>query len=158
MSKKIKVAGYAKLAKLWDKRREDALLYHQKYYADKYADSDKYELTGVYVDITGNRQIAKRSEMIRLLRECKDGKVECIAVRTKGYLAADTREFCYLFKILRGFGNGVDVITEDKEYNIDTIVNAENQLQELIKMAEKYISLNPNDFKKWYAAIMNEIQ
>ena len=158
MSKKINVAGYAKLAKLWDDRRDEALLYHQKYYVDKYKGSNKYELAGVYVDITGNREIAKRPEMLRLLYECRCGKVECIAVQTKGYLAADTREFCYLFKMLRGFGNGVDVVTEDKYYHIDTIRNEENQLQELAKMAEKYISLNPDDFREWRTAIMRAIR
>lgn len=158
MNEKIKVAGYAKLAKLWEQRRDAALLYYQRYYANKYVDSVKYELVGVYVDITGNRQITKRSEMMRLLRDCKDGKVGCIVVQTRGYLAADLREFCYLFKILRGFGNGVDVITEDRDYNIDTTENAECQLQELIEMAEKYISLNPGDFKQWYDTVMNGIQ
>ena len=63
-----------------------------------------------------------------------------------------------MFKMLRGFGNGVDVVTEDKYYHIDTIRNEENQLQELAKMAEKYISLNPDDFREWHTAIMRAIR
>lgn len=149
MSSRRRVAGYVKLAKLWEKRREAAIPYHNQYYSEKYADSGEFELVGVYVDITGNKQICNRPEMMRLLKDCKDGKVDCIATQTKGYLAADTREFCYLFKLLRDFGSGIDLITEDKDYNIDTIKNAENQLQELIRMAEKYISLNPGDFAEW---------
>ena len=29
---RIKVAGYVKLAKLWEKRKKDALPYHEQYY------------------------------------------------------------------------------------------------------------------------------
>ncbi|RKI39333.1 recombinase family protein [bacterium D16-51] len=149
MDSKKRVAGYVKLAKLWEKHREAAMPYHNQYYCEKYADSDRFELAGVYVDITGNKKICNRPEMMRLLKDCRDGKIDCIATQTKGYLAADTREFCYLFKLLREFNGGIDLVTEDEDYNIDTMQNAENQLQELVRMAEKYISPNPADFDGW---------
>lgn len=156
MAKK-RVAGYVKLAKLWLKKKDAAIPYHNNYYKDKFADSELFELAGVYVDITGNKRICNRSEMVRLLRDCRDGKIDCIATQTRAYLAADTREFCYLFKILRDFGEGIDLITEDADYNINTITNAENQVQELSKMAKQYISLNTADFDKWKAEIMAAI-
>ena len=56
MGGRIKVAGYVKLAKLWEKRREEAMRYHQKYYSDMFLDNGEFELMGVYVDITGSRQ------------------------------------------------------------------------------------------------------
>ena len=56
MDSKKRVAGYVKLAKLWEKRREAAMPYHNQYYCEKYADSDRFELAGVYVDITGNKK------------------------------------------------------------------------------------------------------
>ncbi len=155
---KIKTAGYVKLAKLWEKRRQEAMPYHYQYYMTKFADSEKFELTDVYVDITGSKQIVKRSEMIRLLKDCADGKVQCIATQTKGYLAADTREFCYLFKLLRDIGDGVHIITEDDNYHIDTVVNAEKQLQALSKMAEDYIALNPADYDKWKSQILSAME
>lgn len=155
MSNKIKVAGYVKLAKLWEKRREEAIPYHFEYYKAKFADSDKFELVDVYVDITGNKQIVKRSKMVKLLKDCVEGKVQCIATQTKGYLAADTREFCYLFKFLREAGGGVHLITEDDNYHIDTVTNEEMQLQALSKMADDYIALNPSDYRSWKDNIIN---
>ncbi len=154
---KIKVAGYVKLAKLWEKRRAEAVPYHHKYYEEKFSDSDVYELADVYVDITGNKQIVKRIEMVRLLRDCMAGKVQCIATQTKGYLAADTREFCYLFKFIRDIGSGVHLITEDDNYNIDTVTNEDMQLQALLKMAEDYIALNPSDYESWKKSILTAI-
>ena len=55
MEKKLRVAGYVKLAKLWERRRAQALEYHTKYYAKKYSDSTDFELVGVYIDITVRR-------------------------------------------------------------------------------------------------------
>lgn len=158
MDSKKRVAGYVKLARSWEKRREAAISYHDRYYSGKYADPDGSELAGVYVDITGNKKIRSRPEMMRLLKDCRDGKIDCIATQTKGYLAADTREFCYLFRLLREFNGGIDLVTEDEAYNIDTIQNAENQLQELVRMTEKYISLDPADFDGWKSRIMEGIR
>ena len=70
----VSVAGYVKLAKLWEKNRDKAVEYHHKYYKDKYADDDSVELYDVYIDITGQKNIRKRPEMIRLL---KDMGVKC---------------------------------------------------------------------------------
>lgn len=55
MQKKLRVAGYVKLEKLWERRRAQALEYHTKYYAKKYSDSTDFELVGVYIDITGRK-------------------------------------------------------------------------------------------------------
>ena len=44
--------------------RDKAVEYHNKYYSEKYANSDHYELHGVYIDITGQKHIKKRPEMI----------------------------------------------------------------------------------------------
>ncbi len=153
---KIRVAGYVKLAKLWEKNRDKALPYHQNYYEEKYRDSQRFDLVGVYVDITGAKQIAKRPEMIRLIGDCYENKVDCIAVQTKGYLAADTREFCYLYKLLSDIRGGIHIITEDLDYNINTIQNSEGQREELLKMANEYIALAPDDYKTWKTDILKK--
>ena len=158
MSEKIRVGGYVKLAKLWEKRRDAALSYHRNYYSEKYRNSEIFELADVYVDITGNKHIVKRPEMVRLLSDCLKGRVECIAVQTRAYLAADTREFSYLFHFLRDAGEGIDIITEDKDYNINTILNRENQTEELERMARKLILLNPKDHGDWKKEIIDKIK
>lgn len=154
----MRVAGYVKLARMWEKRRADALAYHEAYYKGKYKDSPDAELVGVYVDITGEKQMIKRHGMLRLLGDCRRGKVECIAVQTKAYLAADTREFCYLLKTLSGFNGGIDIVTEDVDYHIDTARNPENQKEALLEMADRYIALNPQDFSAWHGRLLQAIE
>lgn len=155
MGSRIKVAGYVKLAKLWENRREEAIRHHQKYYSDRFTVYREFELVGVYVDITGNKQIAKRAEMVRLLKDCADGKVQCIATRTRGYLAANTQEFCYLVKML--FGMGIHLITEDEIYHIDTIRDTDGQKAALYKMAEDFIGMYPERYSAWREKIAREI-
>lgn len=144
---KKRIVGYVKLAKLWERKEDEAREYHKNYYIEKYKDSDEFELNDVYIDITGNKNICDRPEMVRLIMDCMDGKVDVIATQTRAYLAANAQEFCYLFNLLRICKT--DIITEDEEYNINTILNEENQVEELTRMSTKYISLNAKHYEEW---------
>lgn len=147
--KKYNVAGYVKLAKLWEKNKNQALEYHRKYYAEKYAGNTEKNLYDVYIDITGQKQIYKRPEMLRLLQDCSEGKIDCIAAQTKAYLAANSQEFCYLLQFLQEINPQTEFITEDVNYHIDTIVNEEHQKEALLKMAEDYVNLDKQSYEKW---------
>lgn len=98
MAQYLRVAAYVKLAKLWERRRESAIAYHWQYYREKFADDPNLKLVDLYIDITGRKEIAHRPEMLRLLRDCTLGKIDCIATQTQAYLAANTQEFCYLIQ------------------------------------------------------------
>lgn len=60
MDRKYKVGGYVKLAKLWERSKDAAVAYHSSYYAEKFRDDADKRLVGVYIDITGNKEIYKR--------------------------------------------------------------------------------------------------
>ncbi len=53
MDASIKVGGYVKLAKLWERSKDAVVAYHSSYYAEKFKDDTDKELFGVYIDITG---------------------------------------------------------------------------------------------------------
>lgn len=157
MEKIYRVGGYVKLAKLWEKHRDEAIIYHKDYYREKFADNSKFKLCDVYIDITGKKSIAQRPEMLRLIRDCMLGKIDCIATQSKAYLAANMQEFCYLIKCLFDMKGGIDIITEDPEYNIDTITNSDAQKAAIYKMANDYIAIKPEDYKKWLETVFVEI-
>lgn len=74
MDHRYKVGGYVKLAKLWERSKDAAVAYHSSYYAEKFkTDSDK-KLVGVYIDITGNKEIYKRPEMVHLPEHLSAGR------------------------------------------------------------------------------------
>ena len=154
----FRVAGYVKLAKLWEKNRVDAVLLHNQYFAERFKGEDNYDFVGAYIDITGNKNIRQRPEMIRLLRDCLAGRIDVIYTQTKAYLAADSREFFYLLKFIFEVGHKIDIVTEDTDYNINTIFNAENQIAELHKMVNRYSALNPGDYAQWKDEIMKAIR
>ena len=123
----------------------------------RFGDFEDGTLVDVYIDITGYKETAKRPEMLRLMRDCADGKVNLIFAETKGYLSANTREFCYWLHFIFNLKERVDIITDDDQFNINTILNADKQREALIKMAEDYIYLNPPDHQKWLNGVVSAI-
>ena len=93
MDHRHKVGGYVKLAKLWERSKDAAVAYHSSYYAEKFRDDADKKLVGVYIDITGNKEIYKRPEMVHLLKDCKNGAVNLIFSQTRAYLAANTENW-----------------------------------------------------------------
>ena len=152
------VAGYVKLAKLWERSAESAINYHNHYYSEKYAEDPCMELYGVYVDITGQKEIRKRRQMIQLICDCINGHVDCIATQTRAYLAANNRELFYLIRLLFDLPYAVEIVTEDEQYHIDTIKNVDNQKQALSAMAFDYIKMNPKDYEDWRKEILVEVR
>ena len=123
----------------------------------RFGDFEDGELVDVYIDITGCKETVKRPEMLRLMRDCADGKVNLIFAETKGYLAANTREFCYWLHFIFNLSDRVDIITDDDQFNINTVINEDKQREALIKMAEDYIYLNPPDHQKWLKGVVSAI-
>ncbi len=154
----IRVAGYVKLAKLWERSEEEARIYHREYYENMANDVEDIELVDVYIDITGNKHIYARTEMLRLIRDCRDGKVDCILAQTKGYLAADHFELCCLLRFLFELPSRIDIVTEDELFQVDTITNEENQREELYNMAVEFTNIAPGRHYKWIARVNEAIE
>ena len=139
MDRKYKVGGYVKLAKLWERSKDAAVAYHSSYYAEKFRDDADKRLVGIYIDITGNKEIYKRPEMVHLLRDCKKGAV------------------CFLLKYLFDLPMRVDIVTDDDDQRIDTILDVENQRQNLKELAEKYTSIRRKDYLEWRIRLEDEM-
>ena len=157
LEKQYKIGGYVKRAKLNLRNEKDIRAFHRQIFETRFGGVEDGELVGVYIDITGYKETSKRPEMLRLMRDCADGKVNLIFAETKGYLAANTREFCYWLNFIFNLNDRVDIITDDEQFNINTIMNADSQREALIKMAEDYIYLNPPDHQKWLAGVVASI-
>lgn len=157
MDKVYHVGGYVKLAKLWNRSREAALTLHKEYYQKKFTKSEDMRLIDVYIDITGNKEIRKRPEMLRLIRDCKDRKVNCIATQTRAYLAANNEEFFYLIHLLFALNPPIEIITEDDDYIFNTIWNPDHQREFMKQTASEYVQMNPEGYRDWEKAILRAI-
>lgn len=152
-----RIGGYVKRAKLNLRNEREIRAFHQNVFKRRFGDFEDGELVDVYIDITGCKETVKRPEMLRLMRDCADGKVNLIFAETKGYLAANTREFCYWLHFIFNLSDRVDIITDDDQFNINTVINEDKQREALIKMAEDYIYLNPPDHQKWLKGVVSAI-
>ena len=157
MDNHYRVGGYVKLAKLWDRSREAALAFHKEYYRKKFSESEDMRLIDVYIDITGNKEIRRRPEMLRLIRDCKKGNVNCIATQTRAYLAANNEEFFYLIHLLFELNPPVEIITEDDDYIFNTIWNPDHQREVMKQTASEYVQMNPEGYRVWENAILRAI-
>ena len=157
MDRKYKVGGYVKLAKLWERSKDSAVAYHSSYYAEKFRDDADKRLVGVHIDITGNKEIYKRPEMVHLLKDCKNGSVNLIFSQTRAYLAANTCDFCFLLQYLFDMSMRVDIVTDDDDQRIDTILDVENQRQNLKELTEKYTSIRRKDYLEWRIRLEDEM-
>ena len=109
------------------------------------------------IDITGNKEIYKRPEMVHLLKDCKKGAVNLIFSQTRAYLAANTCDFCFLLKYLFDLPMRVDIVTDDDDQRVDTILDIENQRQNLKELAEKYTSIRRKDYLEWRIRLEHEM-
>lgn len=157
MNSKYKVAGYVKLAKLWERSKDSVIDYHNSYYAEKYANIES-DLMGVYIDITGNKEIYKRREMVALIRDCVNGKINVIDAQTRAYLAANTEELCYFIYFLVCSTDSIDIITDDDDMRIDTILNVDNQKKSLIEMAKKYVAIDKKEYAVWCEKLLKAMK
>ena len=87
--------------------------------------------------------------MVRLIKDCVLGRVDCIATQTRAYLAANSEEFFYLIYLLFTLNPPIHIVTEDDNYHIDTIKNEDQQAEALLKMATDYIKMNPKGYSSW---------
>lgn len=130
---------------------------HLTLYAEKFRDDADKKLVGVYIDITGNKEIYKRPEMVHLLKDCKNGSINLIFSQTRAYFAANTCDFCFLLKYLFDLPMRVDIVTDDDDQRIDTILDVDNQRQSLKDLAEKYTSIRRKDYLEWRIRLEHEM-
>ena len=123
----------------------------QDYFMETYGRETHFIPNGV------NKEIYKRPEMVHLLKDCKKGAVNLIFSQTRAYLAANTCDFCFLLKYLFDLPMRVDIVTDDDDQRIDTILDVENQRQNLKELAEKYTSIRRKDYLEWRIRLEDEM-
>lgn len=156
--KKYLVGGYVKNALLWKNRNtEDMVAYNRFYFEEQLEDKEDMQLVGVYIDVTGHKETYKRPEMVRLLRDIYDGKINMIYSRTSAYIAANVNELCMLMMFLFEMNKPIDIYTEDKDYQFDTINNPDHQVEELHRMACSYCALYHSTYEEWRTKLLAQM-
>ena len=143
--KKIKVAAYCRVSTDSDAQLES--LEAQKTYYENYITSrDDWEFTGLYYDegITGTKK-DKRSELLRLIDDCKAGKVDFVITKSISRFSRNTTECLELVRKLQSLH--IPIYFEKENINTGSMEN-ELFLAILSSIAEdESVSISGNN--KW---------
>ena len=146
---KLRAAGYVKLAKLWEKSKDKVIEVSGRYFVERYANDENMSIQGIYIDITGNKNIYRRPEMVHLLRDCSMGQIDVICVQTRAYLAANTEELFFFLNYLFELEHRVDIKTDDNDRRIDTLLDSENQRTVLHNTSVQYVNIKKHEYEMW---------
>lgn len=106
-AEKIRLAAYARVSSKSEEQLHSFAAQVQ-YYSEYVKDHPEYELIDIYADegITGT-EMAKRKELNRLVRDCKNGKVDRIITKSVSRFARNTEELIAVLRMLKELGVSV---------------------------------------------------
>ena len=106
-AEKIRLAAYARVSSKSEEQLHSFAAQIQ-YYSEYVKDHPEYKLIDIYADegITGT-EMAKRKELNRLLRDCKNGKVDRIITKSVSRFARNTEELIAVLRMLKELGVSV---------------------------------------------------
>ena len=107
VTKQLRVAAYCRVS---TKEEEQASSYEAQceYYTDKIMSNKEWTLAGIFADegITGT-STKKRTEFLRMIRQCKQKKIDLILTKSIQRFARNTLDCINYTRILRQLGIGV---------------------------------------------------
>lgn len=117
-----------------------------RYYTEYVQTNPRYKLVDIYADegITG-KSMAKRDELNRLFRDCKNGRIDKIIVKSVSRFARNTEELIYSLRMLSNLG--VSVYFE--ENGIDTSVMNSEMIVTFQGMIAQQESISISENMRW---------
>ena len=107
VTKQLRVAAYCRVS---TKEEEQASSYEAQceYYTDKIMSNKEWTMAGIFADegITGT-STKKRTEVLRMIRQCKQKKIDLILTKSIQRFARNTLDCINYTRILRQLGIGV---------------------------------------------------
>jgi DNA invertase Pin-like site-specific DNA recombinase len=112
----LRVAAYCRVSTDSEDQR-NSFAAQQSYYNDYIRNHDSWQLAEIYADegITGT-SAAKRDDFLRMLSDCRKGRIDKILVKSISRFARNTKECLEYIRELKALG--ISVFFE--EHNIDT--------------------------------------
>ena len=115
VTKQLRVAAYCRVS---TKEEEQASSYEAQceYYTDKIMSNKEWTMAGIFADegITGT-STKKRTEFLRMIRQCKQKKIDLILTKSIQRFARNTLDCINYTRILRQLG--IDVFFEKENIN-----------------------------------------
>ncbi len=123
-SKQLKVAAYCRVS-TDDKEQKTSYESQIKYYTEKINKNPEWKMAGIFADegITGT-QAKKRPEFLKMIRLCRQGKIDMILTKSLSRFARNTVDSLDYIRELRMLG--IAVVSEKE--NINTLTEESEML------------------------------
>ena len=136
----VRVAAYCKASPDLERQQasREALT---ELYTEKIIGTPNWTLAGIYVECPNPNRKSKRPQFLKLMKDCDDGKIDCILCKTISiFLQAKREEVRMLRRVL---DNGIELIFEKET------INTESQCFEtLISVLASFAERNDQELSK----------
>lgn len=115
-ARKLRVAAYTRVSSN-SKDQEHSFAAQNAYFSKLITDNPDWELADIYADqgITGT-SIDKRDDFLRMMEDCRKGRIDRILVKSSSRFARNTKESLAAVRELKS----LDISVYFEEQNIDT--------------------------------------
>ena len=143
--KKIRIAGYCRVSSKKDEQ-EHSLAAQIRHFREITNDIPNAVLVDIYADegITGT-SIEKRDEFMRMIKDCKLGKIDKIITKSASRFARNNEENLYIVRLLKE----LKVSVRFEKENIDTEMMNSEFLVSLFGSVAQMESKNISDNMRW---------
>lgn len=143
--KKLKVAAYCRVSTGMDDQLE-SLDAQKQHYEQVIRSNDEWAGVGIYYDegITGTKK-DKRPELLRLLRDCKEGRVDLVLTKSISRFARNTTDCLEMVRSLSACGVGIFFESE----NINTLTMEDEFVLTVLGSLAENESMSISENEKW---------
>lgn len=120
-----RVAAYCRVSTEEDEQ-QNSYENQCKYYTDKIMDNPRWSMAGIFADagISGT-QAKKRDEFMRMIKACKNGKIDLILTKSISRFSRNTVDCLHYTRLLKSWGvavffekENINTLQEDSEFLI----------------------------------------
>jgi len=142
---KKRVCAYARVS-TDSIEQQDSFYYQVEYYKNYISKRDDWEYAGIYADeAKSGTQVKKRDDFLRMMKDCKDGKIDMIITKSVTRFARNTVDSIKAIRKLKALGIGVYF---EKE-NINTLSEKSEQMLTILSSISQTESENISANTKW---------
>lgn len=130
---------------------QDPTSYCQWCFRNKYRNRNGTRNETFYIDICGRTEITMCPQMLRLLRDCRNGKIDLVFAESITYVAPRMIDVIFWLYYLLHLNHKVEII-------VDLALNTErssDHRQRTIEATESIVQKDYEKYAKWEAELLN---
>ena len=119
-------------------------------FSGRFAEAGKTETASYYLDICHQSDITQRPQMLRLLRDCVDGKVDLVVMDYPERVAENMKELIFLLYFLLHLDRPPEIAI----LNCLSTRVSKSKKENILRVTEQIVSKQKEDYTHWKNRIL----